>query len=373
MNDRSRLHPGAVAAGFALEGKILRIEPFGGGHINDTFKVQTGSPARPRSYLLQRINRFVFEAPERVMANIARVTAHLRAKIAAEGGDPDRETLTVVPAGNGAAWLRDGHNEYWRTFLFIEGAQACNIAGQRDQAYHAARAFGRFQRMLADVDPAELHETIPGFHNTPMRMGRLVEAVEADPCGRAGQARPEIDFALARDADCALLTDIAASSNAPLRVVHNDTKLDNVLIDTSTGKGLCVIDLDTVMPGLSMHDFGDCCRSAVNPAAEDERDLSKVRADLGLFEHIAAGFVSEAGGLLRQAELDALAMSAKILTLEQGIRFLTDYLLGDVYYRVSRPAHNLDRCRVQFALAEDMERKMDRMRRLVASRIPPRD
>jgi Ser/Thr protein kinase RdoA (MazF antagonist) len=230
-----------------------------------------------------------------------------------------------------------------------------------DQVGHAARAFGRFTALIADLPPPRLHETIPGFHDTPGRLRAFVEAVEADAAGRAASCRPEIDFVLEREPMTSRLTDLLARGDVPERITHNDTKINNVMIDDATGAGVCVIDLDTVMPGLVMYDFGDAVRTGANPAAEDERDLSKVRIDLQMFDRLARGYLAETRDLLTAAEVDQLAFSAQLITFEIGLRFLADHLSGDAYFKIHRPGHNLDRARTQFAMVRDMEEKAERM------------
>jgi hypothetical protein len=355
----------STARRFRFDGAIEDIAPFGTGHINDTFRVRTTSPRGPRSYLLQRINHFVFKEPEKVMENFGRVTAHLRAKIVARGGAPEREALTLVPTADEGTWLRDEGGNYWRMLLFIEGARTYDTVGKPEDVRTAARAFGLFQHMLSDLDPKVIHETIPNFHNTPWRFEQFVQAVDRDTHNRASGVRDEIDFLAERENDTAVFARMAREGTARQRVVHNDTKLNNVMIDDATREAVCVVDLDTVMPGLSMYDFGDCCRIATNPAAEDEKDLSKVRADMSLFRLVAEGYLDAARAFLLPTEIDKLAFSARLITLEQAIRFLTDHLQGDVYYKVHREGHNADRCRTQLALVQDMERKTEEMEGIV--------
>lgn len=335
-------------------------EPYGNGHINDTYV--TG--CKPR-YILQRINSNVFKNPPEVMENIARVCDFLRKKIAAEGGDPDRETLTLIRTTDGADFHKESDTDYFRVYKFIEDAVSVDIPESPEQFYNAARAFGKFQRLLSDFPAEELHETIRDFHNTPKRFDALEEAIANDACGRLSEVLPEVEFARAHRDICSLIIDGIADGSIPMRVTHNDTKINNVMLDTITGKGLCVIDLDTVMPGSLLYDFGDALRAGANSAAEDETDLSLVKIDLDMFEAFTRGFCEELASSLTQRETELLATSAIILTFECGIRFLTDYLNGDTYFKVHRPGHNLDRARDQFKLVSDMESHLDEMNAIV--------
>lgn len=351
---------------FQFEGVFLQARPYGSGHINDTYAARFRKPdGTPHRYLLQRINHEVFKDPEQLMQNVEGVTGHLRDKILARGGNPLRETLTLVPTVQGSSWCRAQDGNCWRAFVFIEGARTYEVVDSPDQAYQAARAFGAFQRLLADFPAERLHRTIPGFHDTRQRFEALLVAVQHDAANRAHVARPEIAFAERRFEDTCVLGDLMEEGKLPERVAHNDTKFNNVMIDDETGKGVCVIDLDTVMPGLSLFDFGDAVRSGANSALEDERDLSKVKIDLQLFDRFARGYLDAARSFLTLRETETLAFSARLMTLESGLRFLTDYLEGDVYFKVHRKDHNLDRCRTQFSLVRDMEANFAQMVRIV--------
>jgi len=359
----------ACAGHFRFEGDLLDVRPHGSGHINETHVVRARtSDGTLRRYLLQRLNREVFAHPEEVMHNIERVTLHLRRKIVEAGGDPQRETVNLVRTVDGTSFHRARDGEYWRAEIFIEGARTYETAERPEQLIGAARAFGRFQRMLGDFPLQQLNTTIPDFHHTPRRFDAFIDAVHRDVENRARHARAEIEFVERRGGDMAGLVVRLERGELPERVVHNDAKLNNVMIDDETGEAVCVIDLDTVMPGLSVLDFGDAVRSGANPAPEDERDLSKVRLDLRAFDCIAHGYLEATRGFLNPRELDALPDAARLITLEQGMRFLTDYLCGDTYYRVHRPAHNLERSRTQLELVRDMESKLDEMRRLIEAR-----
>lgn len=353
--------------GFEFGGEIVGAVRYGKGHINDTFCVYTQNEAGDCvRFILQRINTNTFTDPDGLMENIVGVTDYLRRIIAQNGGDTARETMTVQRTKEGKHYYRDSQGGCWRVYPFVEGTQCLQAVETPEQFYQSAVAFGRFQRLLAGYDAASLHETIAKFHDTRNRFANFKKALEADCMGRAASVQPEIQFVLAREKDCAVLMDQLDEGKLPLRVTHNDTKLNNILMDKATGCGICVIDLDTVMPGLSLHDFGDSIRFGANHSAEDEKDLSKVNFDLDLFEVYTKGFLEAAGDALTPAERSQLAWGAKLMTLECGIRFLTDYLEGDHYFRVHREGQNLDRCRTQFKLVSDMERCWDAMNAIVA-------
>ena len=358
----------AIGAQFQLPGRFLEAAPYGTGHINDTYAAAYDEGGRRARYIHQRINHNVFKQPVPLMENVRRVTEHQRRTLAARGGgDLDRRALTLVPARDGGCWHRDAEGSVWRTYLFIEGAKTYDVIENEGQAFQAAAAFGEFQGQLADLPGGRLYETIPDFHNTPARFAALERALAADAAGRAKDCRPEIDFCLARKGWVGRLVEAQQRGEIPERVTHNDCKLNNVMLDDATGTGLCVIDLDTVMPGLVHYDFGDMVRTSTSPAKEDERDLSKVTMRMPYFEALARGYLSTAGRFLTPAEKRELPFSGKLITFEIGIRFLTDFLAGDVYFKVHRPGHNLDRCRTQFKLVESIERQEPDMQRLVDS------
>ena len=356
-----------AAEQFTFEEELKGIEHCKYGHINDTYAVhcQSENGASPR-YILQRINHHVFQRPDALMENIERVTSFLRDKISGRGGDPARETLNLIPTRTGRPYLTTPGGDYWRAYTYIPRAQTYQIVRGLEHVYQAARAFGRFQRLLDDFPLEQLHDTIPDFHHTPKRLDVFRRTVETDPQNRAKSAAAEIEFVEARANEVSALIDLLDQGRLPLRVTHNDTKVDNVLIDDETGEGICVIDLDTVMPGLSLYDFGDFVRSGTNPAAEDERNLAKVEMDLTYFEAIARGYLAETRESLTSLEKDLLAFSARLITFELGMRFLTDYLNGDQYFRIHHPQHNLDRCRTQFKMVADMEGKFGQMQRVIA-------
>jgi len=357
----------AIASHFQFEGRFLQAEPLPSGHINDSYAASFHlSGGGPRRYLLQRINHHVFRTPENLMQNIEAITAHLRAKITSSGGDPERQTLTLIPTLDGGVLHHAPGGHYWRAAIFIEGARTYDLVESLDHVYSAGRAFGNFQRLLGDFPAGQLHETIPDFHHTPKRFATFVKAVERDVTHRASSVQAEIAFVEQRAADMPILVGLLAQGQLPLRVTHNDTKFNNVMIDDRTGEGICVIDLDTVMPGLSLYDFGDAIRSGANSAAEDERNVSRVTLDLDIFDHFAAGYLHTARDFLTALEIEYLPFSARLMTLECGMRFLTDYLDGDHYFRTRYPDHNLDRCRTQFKLVQEIEARHHDLARIVA-------
>ena len=356
----------SIAGKFALEGEIVFIEPFTGGHINDSFLVEVEQSDSRQCYLLQRINTAIFRQPEQVMENIQRVTGHLATRLAAEGyKDVQRRVLTLVPTHSGCAFCRTDSGAYWRVYRFLENTRAYLAVETREQAEQAARAFGEFQMLLADLAPPRLHETIPDFHNTSMRLTALEEALARDAAGRISECQTEIDVTFRHRSLASVLIDLFASGVIPERITHNDTKISNVLLDRDTDEALCVVDLDTVMPGLSLYDFGDMVRSSATTTAEDETDLSKVEVELDLFEGLSRGYLEATGEFLTPAERAHLVTAGKLITFEQAVRFLTDYLNGDTYYKIDHPNHNLDRTRTQLKLLESIELNEDEMARLV--------
>ena len=354
-----------VISAFNLEGELQECIVFGNGHINDTFRLTFKTEQGTRRYILQKMSSFVFKKPVELMENISNVTAWLKKKIRENGGDTERETLNLVMTREGIPYHVDKEGGYWRVYKFIEGATCYDAVKNDDDFYQSAVAFGHFQRLLADYPAETLHETIPNFHNTPDRMRIFREAVQRDAYSRAAGVQEEIRFIEEHEKLSHVLYDMLEEGKLPLRVTHNDTKLNNIMIDDATGKAICVIDLDTVMPGLSAHDFGDSIRFGASTGAEDERDLSKISCDLHLYEVYTKGFIEGCGGALTETELDMLPWGAVLMTFENGIRFLTDYLEGDHYFKIHRDGQNLDRCRTQLKLVSDMEEKMQQMQQIV--------
>ena len=335
--------------------------PFGNGHINSTFLVVNDS----KKYILQKINTTVFTRPHEVMDNIKGVTNHIRKKAALAGIDTARATLDFKDFPSGNNYYDDSEGNCWRIYEFIDKTVAFDKVESALDFYNCAYAFGIFQQQLADYPAETLHETIVNFHNTPVRFNNLLNAIKKNASGRASEVQAEIDFALKREEFCKTLENARANGTLPLRVTHNDTKLNNILFDEVTTEPVCVIDLDTVMPGYSVNDFGDSIRFGANTAVEDETDLSKVSLDLDLFRTYAEGFLKGCNGSLTATELELLPVGAMMMTLECGMRFLTDHIDGDVYFKIHRENHNLDRCRCQFALVADMERKLPEMNAII--------
>ncbi len=351
-----------VSGYFQMEGAFLGAQPHGSGHINNSTVVSCQLAGRPRRYLLQRLNTAIFKDIGSLMENVERVTSHVASKLAGNA-DAERRALTLVRTNESRTWHRQPDGSCWRMFHMIERAHSFDAVETTDQAFRAAQAFGHFQGLLADLPAPRLHETIPAFHDTPKRFAALERAIADDTANRAATAAPEIDFALQHKAICNVLH----SANLPERVTHNDTKLNNVLFGGATGEALCVVDLDTVMPGLALHDFGDMVRTATSPTAEDEQDLASVSMQLPFFQALVQGYLSAAGTFLTTAEKRLLPLAGKVIAFEQAVRFLNDYLAGDMYYKVSHPMQNLYRCRTQMKLVQSMEAQEEVMYAIVES------
>ena len=350
---------------FQVEGSAEELVPYGSGHINDTFRLtcrlEDGGCKR---YILQKMNTSIFKNTAGLMENVEKVTSFLRKKIVAAGGDPERETLNLVSTTEGKTYL-ESEGEFWRMYIFIENATSFDEVKKPEDFYNSAVSFGNFQRLLADYPADTLHETIVNFHNTVDRFSNFKKAVEEDVCGRAKDVQKEIDFVMAREKDTHIICDALAEKRIPLRVTHNDTKLNNIMIDDNTGKGLCVIDLDTVMPGSALYDYGDSIRFGASTGAEDEPNLDLISVNLDLFDIYTKGYLEGCNNSLTKEEVELFPMGAKLMTFECGMRFLTDYLQGDVYFKIHRDGHNLDRARTQFKLVADMESKWDEMAAIV--------
>ena len=337
---------------FQVFGDISAITPYGSGHINDTFKVDLSLGGSPVSYILQRVNDSIFTRPDLMMENILRVTAHIRSKFAGQS-DATRRTLTVIPSRDGKGWARGPNGGWWRMYVFIAGARTVDLISEAGQAHKAARAFAEFQNHLADLPTPRLWEIIPNFHNTRTRLEQLDTAAAADVRGRRASVSAELAFVDAHREEAGRVLDLMASGDIPERITHNDTKINNVMLDDSTGDGVAVIDLDTVMPGSALYDFGDMVRSATLNMAEDSKDYRNVVCRRDIFEALAKGFV-EAGDFLNASELGNLTFGGLLMTLECGVRFLTDYLAGDVYFHTTCDDHNLVRARTQFKMVRSM-------------------
>ncbi len=365
MSEISNENLREVAAGFDIRGDFVGVEPYGGGHINDTFRVTFNQAGTQLRYTMQRINTHVFRDPDSLMENVKRVTEHARASLLSNKvGDSSRRSLTLVPTRDGKPMFWDSHGKPWRCYYFIEHCRTYDIIDSPKRAFEAAKAFAAFQLLLADMEGERLNETIPNFHNTPARFATLHEAIKADSSGRAAEARREIDFALEQEVIADRIVKLMESGDIPERTTHNDTKLNNVLIDDATGAGICVIDLDTLMPGSTLYDFGDMVRSGTLNIAEDSPDYESAICRRDIFEALASGFLDQAT-FMTEAERGNMAFSGRLITLEIGVRFLTDYLQGDVYFKTQHPRHNLDRCRTQFALVASIQKQQDELQAFV--------
>lgn len=355
--------PREIARQFRLAGEVRWVRPHGNGHINATFLVGCQGPDGERRYILQRINASVFRDPAGLMDNLGRVTRHLRARMAAEGAeDLERRVLTLVPSREGEDFVLDNGGGHWRCFPFIEGTRETTALNGPAAAFEIAKTYGAFQRLLSDLPGPSLVPTIPNFHDAAWRFTAFSEAVDGDLLNRANQAVPEIRFAFGNRPLSQFFAGFLARGEMQERVTHNDTKLDNVLVDARSGQPLCVIDLDTVMPGLALYDFGDLARSAACAAAEDERQLDKVRVDPKLFRALAEGFLEGTGFGLSALERENLVGATQVFAYSLGLRFLTDFLEGDRYFRIHREGHNLDRARAQFALLRDLQEQEGELR-----------
>ena len=355
-----------ISRKFQIYGEILHAETLKIGHINETYTATYDQGGTRVRYIHQKINRHVFKNPAAVMKNVMRVTTHLRKKHE-EGNvrDATRRSLVVIPTRDGKSYYQNGDNEVWRTFVFVEGVETFEAVQTPEQAFQAGRAFGEFQSLLVDLPGERLCETIPAFHDTRKRFAALQSAIERDRYNRAQNAKEEIEFALQHEPIVDVILDAMAKGRIPERVTHNDTKFNNVMLDVMSGEAMCIVDLDTVMPGCALYDFGDMVRTTTSPTLEDELDLSKVKMQMPMFKKLADGYLSTAGRFLTKAEKAQIAFSGKLITFEIGIRFLTDFLSGDTYFRIHRPSHNLDRCRTQFKLVESIEHQEEAMQKYV--------
>ncbi len=361
-------HLQEISKKFQIYGQILHAEACKIGHINETYTATYDQGGILVRYIHQKINQTVFKDPAAVMDNLVRVTTHIWRKLVAQSErDVTRQVLTVVPTRDGQPFYRDGGNECWRTFVFVEKVQSFESVQSVGQAYEAGKAFGTFQSLLSDLEGKRLHETIPNFHNARLRFNALQKAIEEDRCNRVHSARKEIAFALQQEPWIGVLLDAHGRGEIPERITHNDTKFNNVMLDWETGHAMCVVDLDTVMPGLVLYDFGDMVRTTTSPTLEDEKDLSKVAMQMPMFEALARGYLTAADGFLTRTEKAHLALAGKLIAFTIGIRFLTDYLLGDTYFRVHRSGHNLDRCLTQFKLVESIACQEEAMQKFVDS------
>lgn len=345
-----------AAAMFDFGGEVTSVVPYGNGHINDTYAVTCSLAGGSVRFILQRLNPVVFPDRAGLMRNMIAVTGFLRKAVIRDGGDPERECLRLIPLKDGSPYLTDESGDVWRATQFIENTDAYLVAESPEMFASAGEAFGKFMARLGGFDASSLFEVIPRFHDTPDRYARFLASLERNAAGRMDEAKDEIAFVRERGEGCSVITDALERGEVPVRVTHNDTKLNNVLIDTATKEAVCVIDLDTVMPGSMLYDFGDAVRVGCSTAKEDERDLSLVDFDLGLFRAFTEGYLSGAGRSVTAAELGLLPDAARLMTFECGMRFLTDFLDGDTYFKTAYPEHNLVRARTQFKLVRTMER-----------------
>ncbi|MGJ8657605.1 MAG: phosphotransferase enzyme family protein [Akkermansiaceae bacterium] len=351
---------------FAISGEYVEGIEIDSGHINNTYLAVYEELSGKRSrYILQRINEFVFKDPLLVMRNVEAVTRHINWKVLRVKKDLGGQTLNIYPARGGRSFAYDADGGVWRCYNFIEDCHTYDVVENTRQAYQAAKAFGSFQDLVSDMPIDEVEETIPDFHNTPKRYARLMEVIAADPKGRLESVQAEVNFIQQREGLCKHLVELAEQGKLPVRVTHNDTKLNNVMMDAESDEAVCVIDLDTVMPGLSLYDFGDLVRTATSPVEEDEKDLSKVEMRMPMFEALAEGYI-DGCDCLTSLEIENLVTGGKLMTLEVGIRFLTDYLEGDMYFKTEYTDHNLVRCRTQLKLVACIEEKEAEMNKFVS-------
>ncbi|MBM3821617.1 MAG: aminoglycoside phosphotransferase family protein [Verrucomicrobia bacterium] len=355
-----------ISRQFQIYGEILHAEPCKIGHINETYTATYGQGGVQVRYIHQKINTTVFKDPDGLTDNLMRVTGHIRAKLeSSKAKDITRRVLTLVPTRDGKPYYRSAQGDCWRTFVFVERVKTFEAVETSSQAYQAGCAFGTFQAQLVDLPGKRLNETIPDFHHTPKRFQALQKAVTEDRVNRASTAQKEIAFALEREKIVSVIVQGLAKGRIPERITHNDTKFNNVMLETVSGEAMCVVDLDTVMPGCALYDFGDMVRTTTSPTLEDEQDLDKVQMRMPMFRALAKGYIEKTAGFLTKPEKALVAFSGKLITFTIGLRFLTDYLKGDTYFRVHRPNHNLDRARTQFKLVDSIERQEEAMQKFV--------
>jgi len=354
-----------IFGSFLAEGSFLKAESFGSGHIHDTFLITTSEEEKD-DYILQRLNSKVFRKIPELQENIERVTRHIRRKLAAvPGADLKRECINMIPSREGKSWINDEEGNFWRLLVFIPDHRSYDIVDSPPKAYEGGRAVGKFQAMLADMPDPPLHETIPDFHNIEKRLEWFENSIALDKAKRVTNLKAEIEFFRARTEKMTVIRRLGREGIIPLRITHNDTKFNNILLDEND-RALCIIDLDTVMPGYVHYDFGDAIRTAANVAAEDEPDLSKIRMDIQLFKAYAEGYLSETRDTLNSTEKEYLAFAPLLITFEQAVRFLTDYIDGDTYYRIHHEHHNLQRTRAQIRLVESMEDQYGEMQEIIS-------
>ncbi len=349
---------------FVTEGSFLNGEPFGSGHIHDTFRIETIEKDKD-DYILQRLNNKIFKNIPELQHNIERVTVHLRNKLRdIPGSDIKRECLRLIPSHEGKSWIMDNEGNYWRMYIFISNHRSYNLVDSPDKAFEGGKAIGRFQAMLADMPGGPLFETIPWFHNIDKRLETLNLKITENPVERVKSVKAEIDQVLQRAEEMKIILKLGSENKIPIRITHNDTKFNNILLDEND-KALCVIDLDTVMPGFVHYDFGDAIRTAANTASEDEQDLSKIKMDINRFKAYSEGYLSETGDTLNDIEKEYLAFAPRLITYTIAVRFLTDFIDGDNYFKINHKLHNLQRARAQLGLVKSMEEQYEPMRRII--------
>lgn len=349
---------------FCADGSFSDAVPFGSGHIHDTYRI-INTDRKKDDYILQRINNKVFRNVPELQQNIERVTCHIQQKLAQiPGSDIRRESLAMIPATDGRSWIKDENDNFWRLFIYIPDHRSYDIVDTPSKAFEGGRAIGRFQAMLADLPGEPLHETIPYFHHIGKRLDTFINSLSSNLAGRAGGVSGEIDFVLKRAEEMKTIIRLGDEGKIPLRITHNDTKFNNILFDNND-RALCVIDLDTVMPGYIHYDFGDAIRTAANVASEDETDLSKIHMNIGLYKAFSKGYLSETIDTLNDVEIEYLPFAPKLITYIMAVRFLTDYLDGDIYYKIHHPNHNIDRARAQLKLVSSMEEQYDEMKDII--------
>jgi hypothetical protein len=357
-----------LAGLFEIDGDFAYAKPYGSGHINDTFIATYHNGGIDTKVIHQRINRQVFQDPERLIENFARITSHIEDVLKKSGvAHSERLVLSLIKARDGMNFAYDDAGAIWRTTRYISGTSTYEIVGSKSVAYEVGRSYGAYQSQLLTLDPRSIHTTIPDFHNTRRRFDHFQHATKSDPINRATRSRNEIAFVEARESFADRLQDLCQAGLIPKRITHNDTKANNLLFDDQSGRGICVTDLDTTMPGLVLHDFGDMVRTTANRAAEDEPNLDRVHMDIEIFKPLLEGYLYSAGPFLNSEELKQLVFACKVIVLETGMRFLSDYLEGDIYFKTSRRSHNLDRCKVQFKLLASIEEQEETMELIVDS------
>ena len=355
---------------FQLYGTLKSFRPYGNGHIHDTYLIQINQGGTMVPYIMQRINTYVFKKPKEVMKNIVKATDHIRQKLIIDkASDISRRVLEVIPNKDGSFYYTDSDGDYWRIYIYIANTVSYDTLRSNKQIFQVAKIFGDFHKTLADIDISDLHETIPDFHNGLKRFADFENALNSDHYDRSNDAKEEIDFLIKNAGLFKVIPRLIREKKIPVRVTHNDTKVNNVLFDRESDKSFCIIDLDTIMPGVSLYDFGDLARTSLSNSAEDEKVLSRVFMQIPRFESLLNGYLSSAGEILNKYEINHLVHGAKLITLMIGMRFLTDYLSNDIYFKIKYPEHNLDRCRTQFKIVKSIQENEEQLNKIVEKSI----